>query len=80
MRNSIDTIKWKLQIGIMMLIAIITICFQISSTPWSAEIKLLSGIFTIVALIFLYILVIFLIEITIIKEDLIELKKRLDKK
>ena len=80
MSNLIDTIKWKLELGIIILIAIIQIYFDISATSWSIEIKILSGFFSILTIVFLYILVIFYVEITILKEDIVELKNYLKKK
>lgn len=80
MSTFIDSIKWKIQIAIAIIIGIIASCYQINSFTWGNEIKVLSIIFTIIAWIFSYVIILLIVEIYTIKDDIIEIKNRKSRK
>lgn len=75
MNNRTEATKWKLQTGVVILVATITTCFQINSLQLEMVSKILFIIFTMISFAFLYILIFLYIEICLLNDDINDIKK-----
>ena len=75
MNNITESTKWKISLGVSILVAAIATCFQINSLQSEMTIKFLSIVITIISFIFLYLILYLYIDICILKDDINDMKK-----
>ena len=75
MSISIDSMRWKLELAVMIIIGIVASCLQINFFSWEPIIKTISIIFTIISFAFLYMILLLIVDISILKEEIDDIKK-----